>query len=39
MKAKYYREICNFLDAGIKHIVPKYVEELVPYLKKYFVKK
>ena len=39
MKAKYYREICKFLDGGIKTIMPKYIEELIPFLEKYFAKK
>lgn len=39
MKAKYYREICKFLDGGVKHKVPEYVDELLPMLEKYFVRK
>jgi len=39
MKAKYYREICAFLDAGIKIRVPEYMSELVEKLKKEFDKR
>jgi len=28
-----------FLDEGIKTLIPKYVEELVPILKDFFVEK
>ena len=38
-KAKWYRFICAFLDKGIMHKIPQYVEELVPMLDKYFVRK
>jgi len=38
-KAKYYREICNILDGGIKTKIPEYIEDLVPLLEKYFVRK
>jgi len=39
MKAKYYREICEFLDKEIKHKVPEYVEDLVPLLSEYFIRR
>jgi len=38
-KAQFYREICNFLDLGIRHKMPQYVEDLVPILDKYYVRK
>lgn len=38
-KAKWYRFICQFLDKGIMHKIPEYVEDLVPFLEKYFVRK
>ena len=39
MKAKYYREICEFLSGPIKHPVPEFVEDLTEYLDNYYVKK
>lgn len=39
MKAKYYREIYEFLDKGIKHRVPEYIEDLVPLLSEYFIRR
>jgi len=38
-KAQYYRYICQFMDLGIRHKMPEYVEDLVPILDKYFIRK
>ena len=38
-KAKWYRFICQFLDKGIRYRIPEYIDELVPLLEKYFVRK
>jgi len=39
MKAKYYREICEFIDSGIKNKVPEYIEDLIPLLSEYFIRR
>ncbi|MHA1302211.1 MAG: peptidoglycan-binding domain-containing protein [Candidatus Heimdallarchaeaceae archaeon] len=38
-KAKWYRFICEFLDKGIKTKMPEYVEDLVPILSEYFIRR
>ena len=38
-KAKYYREICAFLDAGIRYKVPEYMDNLIKELDKRYVRK
>jgi len=38
-KAKYYREITQFLDAGVKTRMPEWIEDLLPILDKYFIRK
>ncbi len=39
MKAKYYREICAFLDAGIRTPMPRYVEDLYKVLDERYVRR
>jgi len=38
-KAHYYRKICEFMDKGIRHKMPEYVEDLLPILDKYYKRK
>jgi len=38
-KAQYYREICNFLDLGIRHKMPEYIEDLFSELDKRYIRK
>jgi len=35
-KAQYYRQILQILDAGILHPMPKFIEQLLPVLDKYY---
>jgi len=38
-KAKWYRFVCEFLNKGVMTKIPQYVEDLIPILEKYFVRK
>jgi hypothetical protein len=39
LKAKWYRFICEFLNKGVLTKIPIYVEDLIPLLEKYFIRK
>jgi hypothetical protein len=39
MKARYYRQICDFLAGPIKHPIPEFIEDLTDYLDNYYVRK
>ncbi|MFA5558111.1 MAG: peptidoglycan-binding protein [Methanofastidiosum sp.] len=39
LKAKWYKFICSFIDKGVRHKVPEYIEDLVPLLSEYFIRR